>query len=109
MPVLATQEICGYVPYENRGDSGLFALNVRGDSMINAGILDGDIVIVKPCRAANHGEIVVALIEDEATVKRLSLKNGVWLMPENPDYPPINGESCTILGKVVGLYRERVK
>ncbi len=109
MPILAQQEISGYVPYENRDGSEVFALNVRGDSMINAGILDGDVVIVKVCQAANHGEIVVALIDDEATVKRLSLKNGVWLMPENPDYQPIDGRECRILGKVVGLYRGEIK
>ena len=75
--------------------------------MIEAGICDGDKVIVRPQDTANHGEIVVALIEDEATVKRLSLQNGqVWLMPENPDYSPIDGRHAQILGVVKAIYRE---
>lgn len=109
VPILAQQEICGYVPYENRDEAQVFALNVRGESMINAGILDGDVVIVKIQPSARHGDIVVALIGDEATVKRLSTKDGIWLMPENPDFSPIDGSSCKILGKVVGLYRSEIK
>ncbi len=107
-PILAQEEICGYVPYENAAGDKLFALRVRGDSMINAGILDGDTVIVRQQSDARHGQIVVAMIEDEATVKRLSTKNGVWLMPENEAYEPIDGRYCTILGLVVGLYRDNV-
>ena len=75
--------------------------------MIEAGIYDGDKVIVRPQEFANHGEIVVALIGDEATVKRLFLKSGeVWLMPENPNYTPINGRNAKILGVVKAVYRE---
>ncbi len=108
-PILAQEEISGYVPFEIRGEDKLFALNVRGDSMIGAGILDGDTVIVRIQQSARSGEIVVALINDEATVKRLSLKNGVWLMPENPAYDPIDGSECKILGKVIALYRDNVR
>jgi len=107
-PILAREEICGYVPYENAEGVKMFGLQVRGDSMINAGILDGDIVIVRQQSTAHHGQIVVALIEDEATVKRLSTKNGIWLMPENEAYAPIDGSHCSILGLVVGLYRTNV-
>ena len=107
-PILAQEEICGYVPYENAEGVKLFALKVRGDSMINAGILDGDTVVVRQQSDARHGQIVVAMIEDEATVKRLSLKNGIWLMPENDAYEPIDGTHCTVLGLVVGLYRDNV-
>ena len=107
-PILAQEEICGYVPFENADGVKLFALKVRGDSMINAGILDGDIVIVRQQSDARHGQIVVAMIEDEATVKRLNTKNGVWLMPENDAYEPIDGTYCTILGLVVSLYRDNV-
>ena len=83
-----------------------FALRVRGESMLNAGILPGDLVVVHRQPVARHGEIVVALIEDEATVKRLSLKNGqVWLMPENDAYSPIDGTYAQILGKVAAVVR----
>lgn len=104
-PILAVESIEGYLPWE--GDPSCFALRVRGDSMIEAGILDGDKVIVRPQPTAEHGEIVVALLGDEATVKRLSLKNGeVWLMPENPAYSPIDGSEAQILGKVRAVLRE---
>ena len=74
--------------------------------MLYAGILPGDLVVVRRQPEAYNGEIVVALFEDEATVKTLSRKNGeVWLLPENPDYEPIDGRACRILGKVVGLVR----
>ena len=75
--------------------------------MINAGILDGDIVVVRKQESAENGTIVVALIEDEATVKRLSLDGKkIMLMPENPDYAPIDGTDCRILGKVCALMRD---
>ena len=75
--------------------------------MIGAGILEGDLVIVRPQATADQGDIVVALLEEEATVKRLQRKNGkVWLMPENPAYSPIDGTGCQILGIVKALYRE---
>ena len=106
-PILAIEETNGYIPYipPNRGEH--FALEVKGDSMIGAGIEDGDYVIVRKQQTANAGEIVVALLEDEATVKRLRKSRGnVWLMPENPRYEPIDGNNCLILGKVIGLFRE---
>lgn len=104
-PILAIENIEGYLSINQEDDS--FALRVKGDSMIDAGIFDGDKVIVRPQEFANHGEIVVALIGDEATVKRLFLKSGeVWLKPENPNYTPINGRNAKILGVVKAVYRE---
>lgn len=74
--------------------------------MLNAGILPGDLVVVHSQPAARHGEIVVAMIEDEATVKRLSLRGGqTWLLPENDDYSPIDGTYAQILGKVAAVVR----
>lgn len=106
LPILAQEDLLGYVPYEGHGSDELFALRVRGDSMIGAAILDGDTVIVRRQSTADSGQIVVALLEDEATVKRLRRQNGeVWLMPENPAYAPIDGRACSILGVVVGLLR----
>ena len=88
------------------GEPGCFALRVRGDSMINAGILSGDKVVVRPQQTADDGQIVVARIGDEATVKRLRRRNGqVWLMPENDAYEPIDGRYASILGKVSAVVR----
>ena len=90
------------------GDSEAFMLKVRGTSMINAHILDGDLIIVRKQNTCEEGDIIAALIEDEATVKRFGKKNGIpYLFPENDDYSPIpfNTEGCRILGKVVGLHR----
>ena len=104
-PILAQENIEGYLPWG--GDNSCFALRVKGDSMIDAGILSGDKVIVRPQPTAEHGEIVVALLGDEATVKRLSRKDGqVWLLPENPAYSPIDGREAQIIGKVCAVYRE---
>lgn len=104
-PILATENIEGYLPWD--ADPDCFALRVRGDSMINAGILSGDTVVVRPQPTAENGEIVVALLGDEATVKRLRRGNGeVWLMPENPAYDPIDGREAVILGKVKTVIRE---
>lgn len=104
-PILAQENIEGYLPWG--GDNSCFALQVKGDSMIDAGILNGDKVIVRPQPTAEHGEIVVALLGDEATVKRLSRKDGqVWLLPENPAYSPIDGREAQIIGKVCAVYRE---
>ena len=104
-PILAQENIEGYLPWG--GDYNCFALQVKGDSMINAGILSGDKVIIRPQPTAEHGEIVVALLGDEATVKRLSRKDGqVWLLPENPAYSPIDGREAQIIGKVCAVYRE---
>ena len=84
-----------------------FALRVRGDSMIKAGIFDGDKVVVRPQPTADDGQIVVARIEDEATVKRLRRRDGqVWLMPENDNYSPINGAHAEIVGLVKAVIRE---
>lgn len=88
-------------------EAGCFALRVRGDSMIEAGIFDGDKVVVRPQQTAENGEIVVALLGDSATVKRLRRRGGeVWLMPENPAYDPIDGRGAQILGKVKAVIRE---
>ena len=108
MPVLAVEEIEGYIPFDSRGLGGeYFALRVDGLSMIGAGINDGDLVIVRRQQNALPGEIVVALLEDSATVKRLAyVDRHVWLMPENPDFQPIDGDECSILGVVKALYRE---
>ena len=105
IPILAVENIEGYIPWD--GESGCFALRVRGDSMIGAGILDGDKVVVRPQQSAENGEIVVALLEDSATVKRLKKKGAeIWLMPENPAYDPIDGRAASILGKVKAVIRE---
>ena len=105
VPILAVENIEGYIPWNGAEDC--FALRVRGESMIGAGILDGDKVVVRPQPTAENGEIVVAMLGDEATVKRFQRKNGkVWLMPENPDYSPIDGTYATILGKVKAVIRD---
>ena len=108
MPVLAVEEIEGYVPVSESVRRGreLFALRIDGDSMINAGILDGDIVVVCKTPVAENGEIVVALIEDEATVKRFYREEGhIRLQPENPAYDPIIVDECMLLGTVVSVVR----
>ena len=106
-PILAQECIEDYLTYDTGGRDGeYFALRVRGKSMLNAGILPGDLVVVHSQNHANNGEIVVALLEDEATVKRLSRRNGeVWLLPENEEYSPIDGRYATILGKVTAVLR----
>lgn len=108
VPILATENIEDYIslPQNMIGSGEHFILSVRGESMINAGILDGDYVIVKKQNSAYNGDIVIALIEDEATVKRFYKENGVFrLQPENPTMEPIIVPELTILGKVVSLYR----
>lgn len=106
VPILATQQIEEYVAISGVTGDELFALHVKGDSMINAGILNGDIVIVNQTPVAENGEIVVALIDDEATVKRFYQENDyIRLQPENDEYPPIIVDNCTILGKVITLIR----
>ncbi len=105
MPILAVENQEGTMAWE--GDPKCFALRVRGDSMINAGILDGDKVVVRPQASADDGQIVVARIGDEATVKRLSRKNGqVWLLPENENYDPIDGSEAELVGLVKAVVRE---
>lgn len=94
------------MPRQVVGDGELFALTVSGDSMIDAAICDGDIVTIRRQDSADHGDIVAALLEDEATVKVLRREDGrVWLMPRNPAYQPIPGDQAQILGKVVGVLR----
>lgn len=108
LPILAVQEVEDYVPYSGGGydPQELFALRVQGTSMINAGIMDKDVVIVHRTPAANNGDIVVALIEDEATVKRFFAEDGhIRLQPENDAFEPIIVTECTVLGKVVSLVR----
>ncbi len=108
MPILAVEAIEGYVPYSGNDGSGkpMFALKVKGDSMIKCGILSGDIIIAEKTPVANNGDIVVALLEDEATVKRFYKENGHFrLQPENDEYAPIISDEIIILGKVISLIR----
>ena len=105
-PILAVEQIEGYLAYSGHtsGDNTLFALKVRGESMLRAGILDGDLVVATP--VARNGEIVVALIEDEATVKTFYKENGHFrLQPENDAYEPIIVNEVSILGKVIAVIR----
>jgi repressor LexA len=96
------------LPREMTGYGDLFMLQVRGDSMIDAGIFDGDFVVVRQQPTANNGEIVAALINDEeATVKTFKKRDGqVWLMPHNPDFEPIDGNDARIMGIVVTVMRK---
>lgn len=107
-PVLAVENITGYypIPAEVMPSGNVFMLKVKGDSMINAGIFDGDQIIVRQQSDASNGEIVVALVDDSSTVKRFYKENGhIRLQPENDFMDPIIVNECTILGKVVGLLR----
>ena len=105
LPILAVENQEGFLSWD--GDPGCFALRVRGDSMINAAILSGDLVVVRPQQSADDGQIVVARIGDEATVKRLRRRGGeVWLMPENDNYAPIDGTEAEIIGLVKAVVRE---
>lgn len=111
---LAVEDVDGYLPSRSAGGDEMFALRVRGDSMRDAGIMDGDVVIVRRQPTASSGSIVVALIGDEATVKTLHVSNGngrargcIELRPENSDYEPIvpDPDELQILGKVVEVRR----
>ena len=94
------------LPKQLVGEGTLFLLEVRGDSMIDAAICNGDYVVVRQEQTAENGEIVAALIDGEATVKTFQRKDGhVWLMPHNPAYDPIDGTDATILGKVTAVLR----
>ena len=106
-PILAEECIEDYLTFDTGGRSGeYFARRGRGESMVNAGILPGDLVVVRRQQVANNGEIVVAMIGDEATVKRFSRQNGhIWLLPENDAYSPIDGTYAQILGKVAAVVR----
>lgn len=108
-PILAQENIEEYLTFDTEGLTGEhFALKVRGESMLEAGILPGDLVVVHQQQQVRNGDIVVALFEDEATVKTFRRIDGhIWLMPENssPEYQPIDGEGCSILGRVVAVIR----
>ena len=106
-PILAEQNIEEHVLLSSElAKDGYFMLRVRGDSMVNAGILDGDLVLVRPQQEAPNGSIVVALLEGEATVKRIERSNGhVKLIAENPAYQPIVTSSVTLVGVVRGVIR----
>ena len=107
-PLLAVENITGYfpIPAEFIPKEEVFMLNVKGESMVNAGIYDGDQIIVKQQSTASNGEIVVALVDASATVKRFYKENGhIRLQPENDFMEPIIVDSCEIIGKVIGLIR----
>ncbi|MGZ5310645.1 MAG: transcriptional repressor LexA [Solirubrobacterales bacterium] len=107
-PILAEENVEEYlqVPDVIGGEAGDYILKVRGESMIDAGILQGDYVVVRPADDAANGEIVVALIEDEATVKRFFREKGqVRLQPENSEMEPIITRDAAIIGRVVGVFR----
>jgi repressor LexA len=107
-PILAEENVEEYldVPTVVGGEDGDFILKVRGESMIDAGILEGDFVVVRPAKLASDGEIVVALIGDEATVKRyFREKDHVRLQPENKSMKPIRSQEVDLVGKVVGVFR----
>jgi len=107
-PILADQVVEDVFPLPRQvvGEGDLFLLRVRGDSMIDAAICDGDWVVVRRQPVAENGEIVAAMIDGEATVKTLKRTDGhVWLMPQNPAYAPIPGDDSTVLGRVVSVLR----
>ena len=106
MPILAVEDIEGYIPFPKKEGKELFALHVSGLSMRDAGILDGDYVVAERTSTADDGEIVVAMIDDEATVKRLYReKDRVRLQPENPDFQPIYSDHASVLGTVIAVMR----
>lgn len=107
-PLLAQENISDYfpIPVDYLPNDPVFMLTVKGDSMINAGILDGDNVIVRQTNTARNGDMVVALVEDGATVKTFYKENGHFrLQPENDDYDPIIADNVEILGEVIGVFR----
>ncbi|MNI60500.1 LexA repressor [compost metagenome] len=110
MPITATENIEDYFPLPAHyvGDNKVFMLSVLGDSMVEAGIMDGDYVIVRQQQTADNGDIVVAMTEeDEATVKTFyKERDHIRLQPENPAYEPLRLNRVTILGRVIGLFRD---
>jgi repressor LexA len=107
-PILAEQAVEDIFPLPRQivGEGELFLLQVVGESMIDAAITDGDWVVVHRQQSAEPGDIVAALLDNEATVKTFSRKDGhVWLLPHNPDYSPIDGDNATILGRVTAVLR----
>ncbi len=108
-PILADQQVESVFPLPRDlvGEGDLFLLKVVGDSMVDAAICDGDWVVVRQQQTADNGDIVAALIDDEATVKTFKRRDGhVWLMPHNPAYAPILGDHASIMGKVVTVLRK---
>ncbi len=108
-PILAEECVEDVYPFaaDFVGNDDCFMLSVKGDSMKNAGILEGDLIIVRQQDTAENGEIIVALLDDEATVKRYYREeHAIRLQPENEDYDPIYTKNCHILGKVIGLWRK---
>jgi len=107
-PLYAEENIENYypIPAELLPNADTFMLKIKGNSMVNAGILEGDQIIVEQCHTAHNGEIVVALVDDSATVKRFFKENGRYrLQPENDSMEPIIVDQIKILGKVIGLFR----
>lgn len=107
-PILATEQVEQIMPMPREfvGDGTVFMLEVRGDSMLEAAICDGDYVVIRQQQTADNGDFVAALLDDEATVKELQRRDGhVWLMPHNQAYEPINGDTATLIGKVVAVLR----
>jgi repressor LexA len=108
VPITADQQVEETLPLPESlvGKGDLFMLKVKGESMINAAICDGDYVVIRQQKDANNGEIVAAMIDGEATVKTFSRKGGhIWLLPANDDFAPIDGDTCEILGKVTAVLR----
>ncbi|MDD6213180.1 MAG: transcriptional repressor LexA [Clostridiales bacterium] len=111
-PILATENIEDFYPFpaDQLPKNEMFMLRVKGDSMINMGIFNQDLVLVEKQSTANNGEVIVALIEDSATVKRFYRENDhIRLQPENDSMDPILVPSCEILGKVIGLIRTKIQ
>lgn len=109
IPITAEQHVDDVMRLPRRltGDGTLFMLEVHGDSMVDAAICDGDFVVIREQQVAENGDIVAALLDDEATVKTFQQRDGhVWLMPHNPAYTPIDGTHATIMGKVVSVLRK---
>jgi repressor LexA len=107
-PILAEQAVEDVFPLPKQlvGDGALFLLEVRGDSMVDAAICDGDWVVVRQQPVADNGDIVAAMIDGEATVKTYKRRDGhVWLLPHNPAYEPIDGDEATVLGRVTAVLR----
>ena len=108
VPITADQQVEETLPLPESlvGKGELFMLKVKGESMINAAICDGDYVVVRQQKDAQNGDIVAALIDGEATVKTFSRKGGhIWLLPANDDFAPIDGDNCEVLGKVTAVLR----
>ena len=108
VPITADQQIEETLPLPESmvGKGDLFMLKVKGESMINAAICDGDYVVIRQQKDANNGDIVAAMIDGEATVKTFSRKGGhIWLLPANDDFAPIDGDQCEVLGIVTAVLR----